>query len=50
MLWFTEGELVDEDGGRFKFVVREGDHNYNQQRYDALGEVSVVASQLSASL
>lgn len=26
-------------GGKFKFVVREGDQVYNQQHYDALGEV-----------
>ncbi|XP_042890639.1 cotranscriptional regulator FAM172A-like [Penaeus japonicus] len=26
-------------GGKFEFVVREGDQVYNQQHYDALGEV-----------
>ncbi|KAK7484589.1 hypothetical protein BaRGS_00024221, partial [Batillaria attramentaria] len=33
------GELRDKDGGKFQFVIREKDHNYNQQRYDALGEL-----------
>ncbi|XP_070175596.1 cotranscriptional regulator ARB2A-like isoform X2 [Littorina saxatilis] len=34
-----KGELVNEDGGGFQFVVKEGDRNYNQQHYDALGEL-----------
>lgn len=44
VVWFTGGKLLDKDGERFKFVVRANDHNYNQQHYDALGEVSVVES------
>ncbi|KAL8613376.1 hypothetical protein ACOMHN_057096 [Nucella lapillus] len=34
-----KGELVDKDGGEFNFFVKEGDRNYNQQHYDALGEL-----------
>ena len=36
-----EGELRSlEDGERFVFKVKE-DHNYNQKRYEALGEVKI---------
>lgn len=37
---FVDGKLKNvETGEPFQFVVREGDQSYNQQHYEALGEV-----------
>lgn len=35
-----DGKLKNKETGKpFQFVVREGDHSYNQRHYEALGEV-----------
>ncbi|XP_076466037.1 cotranscriptional regulator ARB2A-like [Babylonia areolata] len=35
----TKGELVDKSGGKFQFMVKKDDPEYNQRRYVVLGEV-----------
>jgi hypothetical protein len=42
----AEGQLVNKDDrtSRYVFNVKEDDREYNQQHYDALGEVCSFAS------
>ena len=49
----SDGKMINiQTGGGFVFAVRDGDQKYNQEHYEALGEVSLrgAHSQLLKSM